>query len=58
MTAADELAAELEELRRVGKVKFNSYLDPELVVFDESVIEEPVRGSLSADVAVGTMLDE
>ena len=54
----DFLDNELEELRRVGKVKFNSFLDPESVVFDGSVIEEPVLGSLAADVNVGKMLEE
>ena len=40
MTAADELAAELEELRRVGSQMFGGYLDHDLIVFDLSVIEE------------------
>jgi hypothetical protein len=54
----DFLDNELEELRRVGSRPFNSYLDPRLVVFDESVIEEPILGSLASDVAVGRALDD
>ena len=39
MTAADELAAEEAELRRVGSQVFGGYPDEDLIEFDLSVIE-------------------
>lgn len=39
MTKKEFLEKELKELERVGKVKFNSWLDPKLIHFDLSVIK-------------------
>lgn len=39
LTKQQVLQHEFEELKRVGSVPFNSYLDPKLVCFDLSVLE-------------------
>ncbi len=42
MTQQEQLEAEMTELERMGSQPFASYLRPELVEYDLSVLDEPI----------------